>query len=107
MAGYTDAWLGGADFIEQDIHMTSDGHLIINHDQCLKNSTNAVLFDDLWSDRQRTFTLQPEDVTCTDDYAIPDFTLAELKMLKRKQRYDFRSKATDGVFDMLTLDETI
>jgi glycerophosphoryl diester phosphodiesterase len=32
MAGYTDAWLSGADFIEQDIHMTSDGHLIINHD---------------------------------------------------------------------------
>jgi glycerophosphoryl diester phosphodiesterase len=59
-----DAWLGGADYVELDIHMSSDGYLIVNHDQCLKPSTNAVLFDGLWKSRQKTFTLRPSNAAC-------------------------------------------
>lgn len=32
VAGFTDSWLSGTDFVELDIHMSKDGYLIINHD---------------------------------------------------------------------------
>ena len=32
IAGYTDAWLMGADYVELDLQMTKDGVLIANHD---------------------------------------------------------------------------
>ena len=97
IAGYTDAWLMGADYVELDLQMTRDGFLIANHDQCLKDSTDAVLFDSLWSKRQKTYTFSNGNV-CENDYMIPEFTLSELKQVKRKQRFDYRSTSLDGLF---------
>jgi glycerophosphoryl diester phosphodiesterase len=78
IAGYTDAWLMGADYVELDLQMTRDGVLIANHDQCLKDSTDAILFDSIWQKRQKTMVF-PNGNACTKDYLIPEFTLSELK----------------------------
>ena len=78
IAGYTDAWLMGADYVELDLQMTKDGVLIANHDQCLKDSTDAILFDSIWQKRQKTMVF-PNGNACTKDYLIPEFTLSELK----------------------------
>lgn len=42
-----------------------------------------------------------------DDFLIRNFTLAELKQLKRNQRYDIRNQDLNGIFDIMTLEETI
>lgn len=83
LAGYTDAWLLGVDWVELDLNVTADGILIANHDQCLMESTDAMLYDSLWSDRRKTVVL-PSGHTCTRDFMIPDFDLGELRMLKRR-----------------------
>lgn len=86
--------------------MTKDGVLIANHDQCLKDSTDAVLFDGLWKNRQKT-TVFSNGNTCTIDYIIPEFTLAEIKQVKRKQRFEYRSTSSDGLFTIPTFEEAI
>lgn len=55
IAGYTDAWLLGVDYVELDLNFTSDGVLVCNHDVCLKDSTDAILMDSKWSNRQTTY----------------------------------------------------
>jgi len=37
----TDAFLNGADFIEFSLQVSADKALIVNHDLCLSNSTDA------------------------------------------------------------------
>jgi len=59
--------------------MTRDGILVCNHDECLKSSTDAILFDSIWGNRQTTYEFMPSETWCTDDYLIPEFTLAEIK----------------------------
>ena len=64
--------------------MTRDGYLVVSHNSCLKEVTNAADYDDLWQDRLRSYTIMPEKDICNDDFAIPDFDLAEIKQLWRK-----------------------
>lgn len=45
--------------------------------------------------------------TYKNDYEIIDFTLAELQMLKRRQRYDYRQTYTNDKYNMVSLDEII
>lgn len=84
IAGYTDAWLNGVDWVELDLQRTSDGVLVCQHDQCIKESTDADLYDKLWGDRAKTVYFPSNVSSCTKDYIVPEFTLAELKMVKRK-----------------------
>mgnify|MGYP002636861943 CR=1 FL=1 len=84
IAGYTDAWLNGVDWVELDLQRTSDGVLIAQHDQCFSESTDIVLYDGLWGDRKRTVFFPSNNVTCSKDYMVPDFTVAEVKMIKRR-----------------------
>jgi len=94
------------DFVELDLQVTKDGYLVTNHDPCLRNSTNIDQYESLFGDRRTDVTV-PNFNHYTDDYLINDFTLAELKMLKRKQRYDTRNPYMNGAFQILTLEETI
>ena len=106
LAGYTDAWLLGVDWVELDLNVTADGILIAQHDQCLMESTDAMLYDALWSDRRKTVVL-PSGHTCTRDFMVPDFELGELRMVKRRQRFEFRSPWLDGLFGIPTFEEAI
>src|SRR5699024_1404865 len=51
-----------ADYIEMDVHLTRDGHLITMHDDTLKRTTNV---EDLYPNRS--------------PWNIEDFTLEEIK----------------------------
>ena len=42
LASFVDAYYGGADFIEMDLQITSDGYLVIQHDASLNSSTNVL-----------------------------------------------------------------
>jgi len=107
LAGYTDAWLYGVDYVELDLQMASDGVVVANHDECLKDSTNAVLYDQLWKARQKNIIIPASGHVFINDYPVPEFTVEEVRMLKRRQRFDYRSTTMDGLFTIPTFEETI
>lgn len=107
LAGYTDAWLLGVDYVELDLQMTKDGVLVANHDECMKDSTDAELYDSLWKSREQTICWHPADHCCTRDYLFPEFTLGEVRMVKRRQRFSYRSTALDGLWSIPTFEEVI
>src|SRR5262249_3884470 len=55
-------------------------------------------------DRKRTKTIDGASVT---GWFSEDFTLAEIKTLRARERLDFRSHAWDGQYEVPTFDEVI
>lgn len=104
---YTTAYFYGADWVELDIQITKDNHLVTNHDPCLKETTNIESYEDQWGDRIGNYFFMPYNMKYKEDYLIKNFTLAELKMLRRKMRYASRNPYFNQEFQMLTLEETI
>ncbi|PCI75812.1 MAG: glycerophosphodiester phosphodiesterase [SAR86 cluster bacterium] len=99
------AFAMGADYIEQDVVMTSDDHLIVLHDITLDRTTDVA---ERFPDRVR------EDGRY---YAI-DFTLAEIRQLQasegfriengeKVQSYDNRFPMGESIFGVPTLAEEI
>ncbi|REL26304.1 glycerophosphodiester phosphodiesterase [Thalassotalea euphylliae] len=68
MASKALAYGMGADFIEQDVVMTKDDHLLVHHDLTLDATTNVAT---VFPDRKRQ----------DGHFYVIDFTLAELKKL--------------------------
>ena len=102
LEAYSVAIAQGADFIEPDLVMTSDGVLIARHEPILDDTTNvAEVFGE---DRMSTKILDGEEVTA---YFAEDFTLEEIKMLRAVQPRDIRSDEFDGAFEIPTLEEII
>ena len=97
MASFIDAYYGGTDFIEMDLQISADQHLILQHDSYLDDTTNIEEYADRFGDKKRK----------DGHFYVEDFTLAELKMLKRKQRYATRSPYLNDKFEILTLVELI
>lgn len=96
--------------IELDLHFSADGHLIVNHDPYMQPTTNVEEFEAIFGQRKKKRNLYIEDEDRyeeVDGYWWADFTLAEIKMLKRKQRYSSRQHASDSTFRVLTAEETI
>ena len=61
-----------------------------------------------YADRKGNFTFGlPYSTTLKDDWLIHDFTLEELKELRRTQRYGYRNQNFNNLFQMMTLEETI
>ena len=95
------------DFVELDLQITKDDVLITNHDPCLKETTNVEDYNFMFGDRLFNGTFYPSGNTYTDDYLIRDFTLDELQILKRKQRYTDRNFYLNNVFGILTAEQAI
>ena len=91
----------GADFIEPDLVSTSDGILIARHENEIGGTTDAA---DRFPDRKRTKTIDGQSIT---GWFTEDFTLAEIKTLRARERLAFRSHEFDGRFDVPTFDEVI
>ena len=68
LGGYELAMQMGADYIEPDLQLTSDGHLVAMHDTTLTRTTNVT---SLFAARNGS-------------YRVSDFTLAEIKTLTVK-----------------------
>ena len=98
LGSYTDAYYGGADFIEMDLQATKDGELVAQHDPYLDVTTNVAEYADQFKSK---FTVGQYH------YFVHDFTMRELKLLKRKQRYSDRSQLVNDKYEMVTLQEVI
>ena len=91
----------GADFIEPDLVSTKDGVLIARHENEIAGTTDVAA---RFPDRRRTKTIDGQSVT---GWFTEDFTLAEIKTLRTKERLATRSHAYDGKFQVPTFDEVI
>jgi glycerophosphoryl diester phosphodiesterase len=91
----------GADFIEPDLVSTKDGVLIARHENEIGGTTDVA---ERFPDRKRTKTIDQQSMT---GWFSEDFTLAEIKTLRARERMAFRSHAYDGQFQVATFDEVI
>jgi glycerophosphoryl diester phosphodiesterase len=91
----------GADFIEPDLVSTKDGVLIARHENEIGGTTDVA---DRFPDRQRSKTIDGQALT---GWFSEDFTLAEIKTLRARERLPFRSHAYDGQFQIPTFAEVI
>lgn len=101
LESYTLAIEMGADFIEPDLVSTSDGVLVARHENEIGGTTDVA---DRFPDRRRTKMI---DGVSVPGWFTEDFTLAELKTLRAKERLPFRSHAYDGQFLVPTFDEVL
>jgi len=84
LAGYRLAAEMGADYIEPDLVSTKDGVLIARHENEIGSTTDAAK---KFPDRKRTKTVDGMSIT---GWFSEDFTLAEIKTLRARERLDFR-----------------
>ena len=98
---YTLAIEMGADVIEPDVVITKDGVLVARHENEIGGTTNVA---DRFPDRRTTKTIDGRTV---HGWFTEDFTLAELKTLRAKERLPFRSHEYDGRFQIPTFDEVV
>jgi glycerophosphoryl diester phosphodiesterase len=91
VGSYSSAYYYGADYVEIDLQITQDGHIVTNHDPCLRTTTNVDQYDWLFGDRKSNYVFPPYTEIYTNDYLIHNFTLQELKQLRRKARYPTRN----------------
>ena len=101
LASYRLAAMMGADFIEPDLVSTKDGVLIARHENEIGGTTDVSA---KFPDRKRTKHIDDVDVT---GWFTEDFTLAEIKTLRAKERLAFRSHEFDGLFDVPTFGEVV
>jgi glycerophosphoryl diester phosphodiesterase len=82
---------------------------VTSHDPFLKETTNIEEYKDKYADRMGSWDYRPTyGNVYTDDWLIHNFTLAELKELKRVQRYpDLRNTDFDKFFQIMTFEEVI
>lgn len=104
LAAYAKAIEDGADVIEPDLVSTRDGVLVARHENEISGTTDVAQRPEFAS-RKTTKTIDGERST---GWFSEDFTLAELKTLRARERLpELRSTAFDGQFQIATLDEII
>ncbi|MBB4100349.1 glycerophosphoryl diester phosphodiesterase [Sphingomonas kyeonggiensis] len=106
LLSYQRAIEQGADFIEPDLVPTKDGVLVARHENNITETTNVADHPE-FADRKATKTIDGETMT---GWFTEDFTLAELKTLRAKERLPkFRPDNTkfDGQAEVPTFDEVI
>lgn len=104
LASYAQAIADGADFVEPDLVMTRDGVLVARHENEIGGTTN-VASHPRFRDRETTRIVDGRSVT---GWFSEDFTLAELKTLRARERLpQWRTTRYDGQFQIPTLDEIV
>lgn len=104
---YRRAVSDGADVIECDVTLSRDLVPVCLHDEALSETTDVAERSE-FSGRIRSITVSVHgrQVTLRDWFAF-DFTVAELKTLRKRQRFDFRDQSFNGRFTIPTLAEHI
>lgn len=116
LAAYREAIAAGADFIEPDLVITRDGVLVARHenaiailaaDGSLKEATTNVADRPEFASRKTTKTIDGQAIT---GWFVEDFTLAELKTLRARERIPAIRPANaqfNDRFEVPTLQEVI
>lgn len=106
LASYARAIEQGADYIEPDLVMTRDGVLVARHENEIGGTTDVAQHPE-FAARQRTQTIDGETLK---GWFTEDFTLAEIKTLRARERLpELRPQNTafDGQFEVPTFDEIL
>ncbi len=96
----------GCDFIEPDLVVTKDGHLVVRHENEIGGTTDVAQRPE-FAARKATKTIDGESLT---GWFTEDFTLAEIKSLRARERLPQlrpASAAFDGQASVLTFDEVV
>lgn len=107
LAAYELAIQMGADALEPDLVITSDGVLVARHENWLGENTDVAERPE-FADRQTTKTIDGEEVE--DEWFAEDFTLEELKTLRAIEPLpEIRQQNTiyDGRWEVATFQEII
>lgn len=91
----------GADYIEPDLVMTKDNVLIARHENEISETTDVAV---KFPERKKTKSIDGKEVT---GWFTEDFTLAEIKTLRAKERLPFRDQSFNGKFEVPTFDEVL
>jgi glycerophosphoryl diester phosphodiesterase len=104
LAAYRQAIEDGADMVEPDLVSTRDGVLVARHENEIGGTTD-VAARPAFADRKRKRTIDGEEV---EGWFVEDFTLAELKTLRARERLpQLRSTDYDGQYEIPTLEDVI
>jgi glycerophosphoryl diester phosphodiesterase len=104
LAAYALAIEHGADAIEPDLVMTRDGVLVARHENALSDTTDVAARPEFAARRTR----KQIDGAWVEDWFTEDFSLAELKTLRARERLpQLRSTEWDGQFEVPTFEEII
>src|SRR5258705_4649778 len=104
LTSYFIAMQNGADYIEPDLVMTRDGVLIARHENEIGGTTDVAQHPE-FAERRRTQIIDGETMT---GWFTEDFTIAEIKTLRARERLpELRplNTAFDGRFTVPTFDE--
>jgi glycerophosphoryl diester phosphodiesterase len=104
LASYARAIADGADFIEPDLVMTRDGVMVARHENGIGDTTD-IAFHPEFAARRIAKVIDGERV---HDWFSEDFTLAELKTLRARERLPgLRGTRYDDQLPIVTLEEII
>lgn len=106
IAAFTKAIDEGADYIEPDLVMTKDKVLIVRHENEISGTTDIAAHPE-FAARKVTKLIDGESIT---GWFTEDFTLAELKTLRARERLPLLrpdSAKLDGRYPIATFDEVI
>ena len=106
LASYERAIDQGADYIEPDLVLTKDGVLVARHENEIGGTTDVAAHPE-FADRQTTKTIDGQQIT---GWFTEDFTLAELRTLRARERLpDLRPANTrfDGLYAIPTFEEIL
>ncbi|WP_203748785.1 esterase-like activity of phytase family protein [Cellulomonas chitinilytica] len=106
LASYETAILQCADYIEPDLVSTKDGVLVARHENEISGTTDVADHPE-FAARKATKVVDGHSVT---GWFTEDFTLAELKTLRAKERLPAvrpANTAFDGLYEIPTFDEVL
>ena len=99
--GYALAIRMGADYIEPDLVMTKDGILVARHENEIGGTTDVAA---KFPGRRTTKVVDGDSIT---GWFVEDFTFAELRTLRAKERLAARSHEFDGKFPVPSFAEVL
>jgi glycerophosphoryl diester phosphodiesterase len=82
LLGYRLAIAEGADFIEPDLVLTKDGHFVVRHENEIAGTTDVAARPE-FAARKTTKVVDGQSIT---GWFTEDFTLAEIKTLRARER---------------------
>jgi glycerophosphoryl diester phosphodiesterase len=106
LAGYFIAIQQGADYVEPDLVISKDGALLARHENEIGGTTDVASHPE-FAGRKVTRSIDGEPVS---GWFTEDFTLAELKTLRARERLPALRSANsryDGAFSIPTFDEVL
>lgn len=104
LASYRLAIEQGADFIEPDLVLTKDGILVARHENEISETTDVADHPE-FADRKTEKRIDGQTVA---GWFTEDFTLAELKTLRARERLPrLRGTDYDGRFEIPTFEEIL